>query len=72
MVAAAKQTLQELFLQPTQVPAGVNILEIWVILKIHKEIINLVYFKIAPKSTDFWVRLWMFGIQVYGPDDIWS
>ena len=72
MVAAAKQTLQKLFLQPTQVPAGVNILEIWVILKIHKEIINRVYFAIAHKSTNFWVQLWMFGIQVYGPDDIWS
>ena len=72
MVAAAKQTLQKLFLQPTQVPAGVNILEIWVILKNQKEIIHWVSFTIAPKSTNFWVQLWMFGIQVYGPDDIWS
>ena len=47
MFAAAKQTLQKLFLQPTQVPAGVNILELWVILKIHKEIINRVYFAIV-------------------------
>ena len=72
MVAAAKQTLQKLFLQPTQVPAGVNILELWVILKNQQEIIHWDYFAIAPKSTNFWVQLWMFGIQVYGPDDIWS